>query len=248
MTTKPLSKHIEIQFRRVGDLFVFQSDDGSISVAHPARDQAATAILRLIGELISRGASVRIEAHDPLGPLLKKLRDAGAICRPISRVQEPPQLPERRLRWQMPGVPVPDPGPPIYASWADYLAHTTYAQRMGRCYAASKKANRKRLLSAAPEARLRGQDVWAVIQDARGRCVHCNSLAVEGRPSHPNTGQPLSWAQVGRRIGSLEHVNWRYGGGGNELSNLAWACLWCNTWEAERRWQATDHGGYFPED
>jgi hypothetical protein len=136
----------------------------------------------------------------------------------------------------------------IYSSWTDYLAQTTYAQRMARCHAAAKKANRKRLLSTAPEFRLRGQDVWTVIENARGRCVHCNSLAVEGRPSHPITGQPLPWAQMGRRIGSLEHMSWRYGGGGNELSNLAWACLWCNTWEAERRWQATDHGGIFPED
>src|SRR5258707_4186324 len=83
------------------------------------------------------------------------------------------------------------------------------------------------------------------MEAAQGRCAHCGALAVENRPSSP-TGVPLPWAQVGRRIGSLEHVRWRYGGGGNDLSNLAWCCLWCNTWPKERRRGATDHGGYFP--
>jgi hypothetical protein len=162
--------------------------------------------------------------------------------------QEPPSAAPNRPKWQMPGMPVPDAPPPVFASWADYLARTSYSERMRRCHAASKKANRKRLLSDAVNFRLRGQDVWLVVEAARGRCVHCGSLAVENRPSNPTTGAPLSWAQVGRRIGSLEHARWRFDGGGNNLSNLAWSCLWCNTWETERRTNAGDHGGYYPQD
>ena len=147
----------------------------------------------------------------------------------------------------MPGTPVSAAPPPVFTSWADYLKRTSRSERMVRCYAAAKKANRKRLLSDAPSSRLSGPDVWNVIEAARGRCVHCGSLAIETRPSASN-GAPIAWAQVGRRIGSLEHVRWRFGGGGNDLSNLAWACLWCNTWPAERRPNAPDHGGFYPDE
>lgn len=150
-------------------------------------------------------------------------------------------------KWQMPDTPVADPPPPMFSSWADYLQRTTRSERMVRCYAAAKKANRKRLFSGVPNSRLSGTDVWNVIEAAHGRCVHCGSLAVETRPSAPN-GAPIAWAQVGRRIGSLEHVHWRFGGGDNDLSNLAWACLWCNTWPVERRQNALDHGGFYPNE
>ena len=56
----------------------------------------------------------------------------------------------------------------------------------------------------------------------------------------------MPWAHVGRRVGSLEHLQSRYGGGGNASENLAWGCLWCNDHKSERRPQATDHGGYYP--
>lgn len=171
------------------------------------------------------------------------LRDVGAICR--VGLQNPPPL--KPVKWQMPGMPVPEAPPPVFGSWADYLAQTSERERMARCCAAAKGANRKRLLSDAPTTRLTTRDVWAVMEAAKGRCAHCGSLAVERRPSSP-TGAPMSWAEVGRRIGSLEHVRWRYGGGGNDLSNLASACLWCNTWQSERRSQALDHGGYYPQD
>jgi hypothetical protein len=59
---------------------------------------------------------------------------------------------------------------------------------------------------------------------------------------------PLPWASIGRRIGSLGHVISRLHGGTNRLENLAWPCLWCNTWQSERRPGATDHGGLFPDD
>jgi hypothetical protein len=110
-----------------------------------------------------------------------------------------------------------------------------------------KVANRERFMSGKPDSSLSLDDVWTVLETARGRCAHCYSLAVEPRPSQPN-GAPLPWGSVGRRIGSLGHVISRFHDGRNALENLAWSCLWCNTWQSERRPRATDHGGLFPED
>jgi hypothetical protein len=235
-------KHIEITFRLTNGRYTFASADGKIWIADSNREQAAALCVRLVAELVRKGTSCRIEAYAPLGPALNLLRDAGAICR--VGLRKPPPL--KPTKWQMPGMPAAEPPPPVFGSWADYLARTSERERMARCYAAAKKANRKRLLSDAPTTRLTAQNVWAVIEAAHGRCAHCGSLAVERRPSSV-TGAPVPWAQVGRRIGSLEHVRWRYGGG-NDLSNLAWACLWCNTWQSERHPQAPDHGGYYPQD
>lgn len=168
------------------------------------------------------------------------------------RTGQPADVPRLAARgrsagmYQIPGVPVPVAPPPLFRSWSDYLAKTSYAERMGRCHAAAKKANRKRLLSPMPTERITGADVWAIIERAGGRCIHCGSLAVEKRPSDPRTGAPVAWAQVGRRIGSLEHLTGRFKGGDNHLWNLAWACLWCNTWPGERHPGATDHGGFHP--
>src|SRR6266568_2918955 len=132
--------------------------------------------------------------------------------------------------WKMPGESTPAPPPPSYLSWENYLARTTAAERMARCARTASRANRKRLMSPLPTTRLVGQDVLSVLMAARGRCAYCGSLAVEGRPSNPHTGAPLPWAQVGRRVGSLSHLQWRVDGGDNDLSNLKWSCLWCNTW------------------
>jgi len=141
-------------------------------------------------------------------------------------------------------VPVPNP---IYASWADYLARTSWIELRGRCRDSAKRANRKRLLSSAPAHRVDPLWVWQLMSKARGRCAHCGSLAVERRPSHPHKGSPIRWEHVGRRVGSLEHKQTRFGGGGNDLANLAWCCLWCNTWRDERFRGAQDHGGYYPD-
>lgn len=97
----------------------------------------------------------------------------------------------------------------------------------------------------APDVKITGADVWAVLEAAKGRCEHCRPLAVESRLSGPN-GKPLSWAQVGRRIGSLGHRQARFSGGSNAPGNLSWTCLWCNTWPSERHPGATDHGGIPP--
>ena len=91
-----------------------------------------------------------------------------------------------------PGTSSTDPPPLVFLSWDDYLAKTSIGERMTRCSATAKRANRKRLLSATVETRLSGQDVWAILEAAQGRCVHCDSLAVENRPSNPVTGRSRS--------------------------------------------------------
>ena len=130
---------------------------------------------------------------------------------------------------------------PLYASWADYLARAEPAYLLAWCARRAKKANTKRLLSDAPNTQIAAEHVWHVMATARGRCRYCGSLALEGRPSGPN-GAPLPWEPIGRRIGSLDHVVARFAGGDNDAHNLAWCCLWCNTWPGERRIGASDHG------
>jgi hypothetical protein len=135
--------------------------------------------------------------------------------------------------------------PPLYASWDDYLATTTRAERRRWCAAKAKKANAPRLMSGHPVGVITADDGWAVLESAQGRCTHCGSLAVEKRPSMPG-GSPAPWEHVGRRIGSLGHRISRFQGGMNDRENLAWSCLWCNTWPDQRVRGALDHGGYFP--
>jgi hypothetical protein len=94
-------------------------------------------------------------------------------------------------------------------------------------------------MSGRPETMISADDVLAVLEKARGRCAHCDSLAVERRP-------PGTWGHVGRRIGSLGHRIARFNGGPNTPDNLDWCCMWCNTWPEERIKGATGHGGYFP--
>ena len=149
--------------------------------------------------------------------------------------------------YQTPGRPVPAAPPPKYTSWEDYLARTTATERRRWCAKKADKANSARLLSGKPETRLTADDVWRVLETAAGRCVHCGALAVEPRPTAPS-GAPARWAQVGRRIGSLAHVRPRILGGANAAANLAWSCLWCNTWPEERVAGARDHGGIQPDD
>jgi hypothetical protein len=139
------------------------------------------------------------------------------------------------------------PPKPRYLSFDDYRSCVTNAELRKKFNTHAKKANRQRLFSDAPKERLSGSDVWEIFAAAEGRCAHCGSLAVEGRPSRAD-GAPLPWEHIGRRIGSLEHLARRVDGGGNKLSNLVWACLWCNTWPEERRRGATDHGGFYPDE
>ena len=144
-----------------------------------------------------------------------------------------------------PARPDPEDGqpspPPVYASWSDFLERTTLAERRRWCAAKATKANGERLMSGIPEHKITTDDVLTILIRAEGRCVHCGSLAIERRPSQPN-GAPLPWSRVGRRIGSLAHIVSRFHGGANVSSNLAWSCLWCNTWPDERRPGATDRG------
>jgi hypothetical protein len=169
---------------------------------------------------------------------------------------------------------------PLYSSWTDYLARTTYAQRIKRCHAAAKRANRvhrckwRRAYTGHDpwsvmmqektkqpcahcdsifgseclgEARLKGSDIWAIVEAAEGRCNYCGSLAVENRPTDALKGSPLRWHAMGRRIGSLEHVTPYLDGRMNALANLRWSCLWCNVHADARIWGALDHGGFHPK-
>jgi len=136
-------------------------------------------------------------------------------------------------------------GPPRWTTWAEYRDAVAPWQVLERCRQSAKRANRKRLLSGRPREQVTALDVLAVFEAAEGRCAHCGSLAVEGRPSGA-AGAPALWGQVGRRVGSLEHVVPRFAGGTNERSNLAWSCLWCNTWPDQRAPGATDHGAVQP--
>lgn len=144
--------------------------------------------------------------------------------------------------WAGPSTPVPDAPRPRFTTWEAFLlVHDDRAllKIAGRKAA---RSNQKRLLSDAVDYRLTASDVLDVLKAAHGRCVHCGSLAVEARPSTA-AGAPLPWASVGRRIGSLDHSVPRILSGSNRPDNLQWCCLWCNTWPAERRPGATDHGG-----
>lgn len=135
---------------------------------------------------------------------------------------------------------------PKYTSWDDFLTRATGTEVRQMCHARTKKANAERLLSAAPERSLTARDVWEIMATAGGRCVHCGSFCVERLPYDGKV--KLAWAPVGRRVGSVDHVESRVDGGGNERENLAWACLWCNTWGCERQRAAADHGGLYPPD
>jgi 5-methylcytosine-specific restriction endonuclease McrA len=132
-----------------------------------------------------------------------------------------------------------EPPPVTYTSWENYLARTTLAERRRWCAAKAAKANSFRLMSGRPETTISADDVLAVLERARGQCAYCESLAVERLPRGP-------WGYIGRRIGSLGHKVARFNGGPNTPANLAWCCMWCNTWPEERIKGATDHGGYFP--
>lgn len=312
--------YIEVTFSLTDDRYVFASADRKILIAHPNRDQAAASFIRLFTELARKGTSCQIEAYAPLGPALKLLRDAGAICR--VGLERPEASPEP-THWRNRGpssIEKRSVPPPVFQSWTDYLARTTEKERMAWCSEKAKRANRRdrppdsmRLeelphikcnlhlcMSPAgwcakagkcdpspnksvyedravvlvgqtplaecqkqfddstrnifgrvdrdhplrPRPKITKHHVWALMSEAKGRCVYCGSLAVEHAPTKAGVGKLDGWAQIGRRIGSLDHV----AGPENHPDNLAWCCLWCNTWPQERQQQATDHGGYYPKD
>jgi hypothetical protein len=225
------SGRYEIVIQQIGRLcFMLVASDGTLLGEGPNPLEAARAASSELRKLAREGRQGRVWGCQVLNEAaIRILREAGVTCRftPLGQTFVPA---------------------PIFASWDDYTARTSPSELVARCRETAKRANRKRLLSTIPELKLTSQDVWAILEAARGRCVHCGSLAVERRPSNPITGAPLPWEEIGRRIGSLEHIRSRFGGGDNHRDNLAWSCLWCNTWRSERRLGATDHGGYFPTD
>lgn len=225
-----LAMSVEVRFHITGDRYVFESADGEILISHSDRDEATALFIKRLQSMDHSVVSCRVEAWCPLGPCLKLLRDANAIVRTDPQNNRAGSM--RRRKTSRPATP-----PPVFLSWADYLARTSERDRLAWCRRKARKANHG--LSPSDSRWMSALGVWAIVEAARGRCVYCRSLAVERAPSDPTTGSLLRWGQVGRRIGSLEHVTG---------TTLAWCCMWCNTWPHERRPLATDHGGYHPED
>lgn len=219
----------------------------SLDGTAPRRGESALAMY-LRRHQVHEDVRVRLTADQGrLGPTAKELLSLVASLPPA---QARDLLGRARVAMTDPSVAgsqsAADPGPPAYLSWENFLSQTKAAEVMAWCRAKAKKANGTRLMSGEPDAQITGEDVWGIMAAARGSCTYCGSLAVEKRPSTP-TGQPLSWEQAGRRIGSLSHVVSRFDGGTNTPGNLCWSCLWCNTHRSDGRLGATDHGGLQPE-
>jgi hypothetical protein len=140
---------------------------------------------------------------------------------------------------------------PIFRSWDDFLQRTSASYRKQWLRAKVKFANTGAGFGRPqvwyPKYTLTVDDVWDILCEAKGRCAYCGSLALEKVPVKPSGGLD-SWEDIGRRIGSLDHIKPRSSGGDNNRENLCWCCMWCNTWPSERIPGATDHGGYYPND
>jgi hypothetical protein len=153
--------------------------------------------------------------------------------------------------------PSPDDPAPIYESWRDFLCKTPWPLLRRFCLDRARQANRPKFHREGPgkgtvrssnaEHRVEGYQVWRVMASAKGRCVHCGSLAVERQPPDGR------WGRIGRRVGSLEHLVPLSRGGDNDSINLAWSCLWCNHLDRERERRkgltargALDSGGFHP--
>jgi hypothetical protein len=113
-------------------------------------------------------------------------REAPTLAQLLERIAQlpEPQATEMLLRIRPPPSSMPPPEstapapPPLYTSWEDYLARTSSAERRGSCARKRKVANRERLMSGKPDSLLTVDDVWTVLETARGRCIHCFSLVL----------------------------------------------------------------------
>jgi hypothetical protein len=75
-----MERHIEITFRHADGRYEFVPADRKIWIAHRDREKATSWFIRLVGELIRKGISCRVEAYAPLGAALSQIRNTGAIC------------------------------------------------------------------------------------------------------------------------------------------------------------------------
>lgn len=228
----PPDKLIDLTFSVKDGLYRFASTDGSIVIERRDPRRAARRVVEAILKLPGGPFYCQFVDEQPPMPLAIRVAFGGQV------LYTPPSgktFTYGRARTP-PGIAHADLPPPVYASWGAYLERTTYGERMSRCHAAAKRANRR--LPNRDGTRLTGKDIWGVVEGAQGRCLYCRSLAVERCP----TG---GWGHVGRRIGSLEHKE-RLLGRNNEITNLAWACMWCNTHPGERIAFSEDYGGHYP--
>lgn len=124
-----------------------------------------------------------------------------------------------------------------FESWEDYLAKTTHAEQMRWVGEKARRANEYRwtLVRGIHMEQITRDDVWAVLEAAKGRCRWCGSLALEKWTKRPQ-GEP--WSAFGRRVGTLDHKVASALGGLNVPENLAWSCACCNS----------NRGGYAGQD
>jgi len=115
-----------------------------------------------------------------------------------------------------------------YDSWEDFISNTTERERLAWCSGKANKSNSKRLLAGTPVPKIKALDVWKVLESVKGKCFYCGSLALEHQPWV--NGKPIPWSYMGRRIGALHHISKNREKDYNDINNLRWACLWCNTW------------------
>lgn len=139
---------------------------------------------------------------------------------------------------------------PIYTSWADWCVRTGVTDKRERCRRLTGSANRFRADSGFPRIRLEQWGVWGILKAAKGRCHYCGSLALENRPAA--YGGPMNgWDSIGRRCASIDHVLERMKGGDNDLDNLVWCCMSCNSGErpsSRSEWDPKANGGYYPDE
>lgn len=116
---------------------------------------------------------------------------------------------------------------PLYASWEDYLEHTPEQTRRAWLRRKVSRANRVRLVGGRPEGRLRLADAVRLLEESRGRCAACGSLAVEPNP-RDGTGKPILGSMaLQHRVGTIDHWVPVLAGGGNHLDNPRWCCGRC---------------------
>ena len=105
-------------------------------------------------------------------------REAPTWSQPAERLAQLwPSRAERILASVTPAPrrPAPPTGeiPPMpgYATWTDFLQRSVPGERGHWCVTKARKANRERLMSGRPETRITAEDVWTILEAARGRCA-----------------------------------------------------------------------------
>lgn len=130
---------------------------------------------------------------------------------------------------------------PLYANFEEFTEKAN-PEVIGRWLLnKSRKANAPRRNSTV-KIQVSPEQILDIMFAAKGRCIYCDSLCVEKAPV-TKEGKLARWSSVGRRIGTLEHLQERQYRGDNNLENLAWCCYFCNSYPPGRILGAKNHGG-----